>query len=223
MRLSLTGSSGGLRCSCHAGGVAQTKDVVAQPGLPGAPSSTSEGRRFQSTVAIHTNKSDTNSIPICVIQLRFVKPDLVTNANWASTRWPCQNGKTRESIALHSKIGVRLFAPVTSVCTGYACLRSIATVTYQMAACTSYACLHQLRLFAAMGEELLHCRWITVLSGNQDIYFRANRDWLYFSESFEFNADVSQQHFLTSLVAEWRGFMPRFPTEISCPRSPVTQ
>ena len=56
-------------------------------------------------------------------------------------------------------------------------------------------------------------RWITVLIGNQDIYFRANRDWLYFSESFEFNADVSQQHLLTNLVAEWRGVVPRFPTE----------
>ena len=75
------------------------------------------------------------------IDCRTLDPDLVTKTNWASTRWPCQDGKTRESIALHSKIGVRLFAPVTLVCTGYACLRSIATVTYQMAACTSYACL----------------------------------------------------------------------------------
>ena len=58
---------------------------------------------------------------------------------------------------------------------------------------------------------------------NQDTYFRANRDWLYFSESYEFNADVSQQHFLTNLVAEWRGVVPRFPTETSCPRSPVAQ
>ena len=161
-------------------------------------------RLLEFGTAIHTNKSDTNSIPICVIQLRFVEPDLVTNTNWASTRWPCQDGKTRESIALHSKIGVRLFAPVTLVCTGYACLRSIATVTYQMVACTSYACLHQLRLFAAMGEELVHCRWIAVLIGNQDIYFRANRDWLYFSESFEFNADIYKQPLLPNLVTWWR-------------------
>ena len=32
----------------------------------------------------------------------------------------------------------------------------------------------------------------------------ANLGWLYFSESFEFNADVSQQHFLKNLVTWWR-------------------
>ena len=46
----------------------------------------------------------------------------------------------------------------------------------------------------------MELRWTTVLIGNQDIYFRANRDWLYFSESFEFNADVSQQPLLPNLV-----------------------
>ena len=110
--------------------------MVAQPGLPGAPSSTPEGQRFQSIV-----KSDTNSIPICVIQLRFVKPDLVTNANWASTRWPCQNCKTRESIALHSKIGVRLFAPVTFVCTVLRQLHIKWLLAPVTPVCTSYACL----------------------------------------------------------------------------------
>ena len=50
----------------------------------------------------------------------------------------------------------------------------------------------------------LELRWTTVLIGNQDTYFRANRDWLYFSESSEFNADIYQQPLLPNLVTWWR-------------------
>ena len=48
----------------------------------------------------------------------------------------------------------------TLVCTSYACLRSIATVTYQMAACTRYGCLQpcgeEFRIFCALLQRRLH-------------------------------------------------------------------
>ena len=68
---------------------------------------------------------------------------------------------------IHSTIGVRLFARVTLVCTGYACLRSIATVTYQMAACTSYACLQPwgrssvFSVFYCKGGCIIGVSWCT--------------------------------------------------------------
>ena len=47
-----------------------------------------------------------------------------------------------------------------------------------------------------------------MLIGNQDTYFRANRDWLYLSESSEFNAKISQPNSMLTFLnnneqAQW--------------------